>query len=151
MKYDILINNIRRVDSLTGAPVICRVGVKDGRIAAVIPRDQRGDDSAETVIEGRGRYILPGFIDLHVHLRDPGYTYKEDIISGSRAAAAGGVDGLIVTDIPHMQCSRAKMDGLHMSLVQYGVHTFGANDGQWIEPGGRHWLLLPGYDGELYE
>ena len=77
--------------SLTGAPVICRVGVKDGRIAAVIPRDQRGDDSAETVIEGRGRYILPGFIDLHVHLRDPGYTYKEDIISGSHAAAAGGV------------------------------------------------------------
>lgn len=91
MKYDILINNIRRVDSLTGAPVICRIGVKDGRIAAVIPRDQRGDDSAETVIEGRGRYILPGFIDLHVHLRDPGYTYKEDIISGSHAAAAGGV------------------------------------------------------------
>ncbi len=91
MKYDILINNIRRVDSLTGAPVICRVGVKDGRIAAIIPRDRRDDDSAETVIEGRGRYILPGFIDLHVHLRDPGYTYKEDIISGSHAAAAGGV------------------------------------------------------------
>ena len=59
MKYDILINNIRRVDSLTGAPVICRVGVKDGRIAAIIPRDRRDDDSAETVIEGRGRYILP--------------------------------------------------------------------------------------------
>ena len=58
---------------------------------------------------------------------------------------------LIVTDIPHLHCSRAELDGLLMSLLQYGVHTFGANDGQWIEPGGRHWMALPGYDGELYE
>ena len=56
-----------------------------------------------------------------------------------RAAAAGEVDVLIVTDIPHLHCSRAELDGLLMSLLQYGVHTFGANDGQWIEPGGRHW------------
>lgn len=68
-----------------------------------------------------------------------------------RAAAAGEVDVLIVTDIPHLHCSRAELDGLLMSLLQYGVHTFGANDGQWIEPGGRHWMALPGYDGELYE
>ena len=51
-----------------------------------------------------------------------------------RAAAAGEVDVLIVTDIPHLHCSRAELDGLLMSLLQYGVHTFGANDGQWIEP-----------------
>ena len=68
-----------------------------------------------------------------------------------RAAAAGEVDVLIVTDIPHLHCSRAELDGLLMSLLQYGVYTFGANDGQWIEPGGRHWMALPGYDGELYE
>ena len=37
---------------------------------------------------------------------------------------------------------------LLMSLLQYGVHTFGANNGQWIEPGGRHWMILPGYDFE---
>ena len=68
-----------------------------------------------------------------------------------RAAAAGEVDVLVVTDIPHLHCGRAELDGLLMSLLQYGVHTFGANDGQWIEPGGRHWMALPGYDGELYE
>lgn len=66
-----------------------------------------------------------------------------------RAAAAGEVDVLIVTDIPHLHCSRAELDGLLMSLLQYGVHTFGANDGQWIEPGGRHWMALPGYDAVL--
>ena len=59
-----------------------------------------------------------------------------------RAAAAGEVDVLIVTDIPHLHCSRAELDGLLMSLLQYGVHTFGANDGQWIEPGGRHLSLI---------
>ena len=63
-----------------------------------------------------------------------------------RAAAAGEVDVLVVTDIPHLHCGCAELDGLLMSLLQYGVHTFGANNGQWIEPGGRHWMVLPGYD-----
>lgn len=43
------------------------------------------------VIDVKEHYVMPGFIDMHVHLRDPGLTYKEDIESGSRAAAAGGV------------------------------------------------------------
>lgn len=42
------------------------------------------------IIEARGKLVCPGFIDLHVHLREPGYEYKEDIYSGTRAAAAGG-------------------------------------------------------------
>ena len=63
-----------------------------------------------------------------------------------RAAAAGGMDVLVVTDIPHLHCGRAELDGLLMSLLQYGIHTFGAKNGQWIEPGGRHWMILPGYD-----
>jgi len=41
-------------------------------------------------IEATGKYVVPGLIDMHVHLRDPGLEYKEDIISGTRAAAAGG-------------------------------------------------------------
>ena len=43
------------------------------------------------LIDAKGCYVMPGFIDLHVHLRDPGLTYKEDIATGSRAAARGGV------------------------------------------------------------
>lgn len=42
------------------------------------------------VIDASGLVVVPGFVDLHVHLRDPGQTYKEDILSGSKAAAAGG-------------------------------------------------------------
>ena len=46
--------------------------------------------TADKVIDGSGKFIMPGFIDLHVHLREPGYEYKETILSGGKAAAAGG-------------------------------------------------------------
>ncbi len=45
---------------------------------------------AEKTIDANGMWVVPGFIDLHVHLREPGYEYKETILTGSRAAAAGG-------------------------------------------------------------
>lgn len=48
------------------------------------------DCQADRVVDAAGNYIMPGFIDLHVHLRDPGLTYKEDIATGTAAAAAGG-------------------------------------------------------------
>ena len=43
-----------------------------------------------TVIDGTGKYLLPGLVDMHVHFRDPGFEYKETIATGSRAAAHGG-------------------------------------------------------------
>ena len=61
--------------------------VRDGVIAAIgssLSADAR-------VILADGCHLLPGLVDIHVHLRDPGQTYKEDIKSGCRAAAAGGV------------------------------------------------------------
>ena len=42
------------------------------------------------VLDATGKCVVPGLIDMHVHLRDPGLEYKEDIVSGTRAAAAGG-------------------------------------------------------------
>jgi dihydroorotase len=42
------------------------------------------------IIDASGKYVVPGLVDMHVHLRDPGLEYKEDIVSGTRAAAAGG-------------------------------------------------------------
>lgn len=43
-----------------------------------------------TIIDAKGKWVVPGFIDLHVHFRDPGQEYKEDIVTGCKAAAAGG-------------------------------------------------------------
>lgn len=57
------------------------------RIAKIAPQI---DTAADKTIEAAGACVFPGFIDLHVHLRDPGQTYKEDIVSGTKAAAHGG-------------------------------------------------------------
>ena len=46
-------------------------------------------------IDAAGKYVVPGLIDMHVHLRDPGLEYKEDIVSGTRAAAAGGFTSVV--------------------------------------------------------
>ena len=60
----------------------------DGEKIARVTSD---DIDADTVIDATGTLVMPGLIDMHVHFRDPGYEYKDDIISGSQAAVAGGV------------------------------------------------------------
>jgi dihydroorotase len=63
--------------------------LRDGRVAEVaLPNKIRG--SADEKFDARGLIVAPGFIDLHVHLREPGQNYKETIASGTAAAAAGG-------------------------------------------------------------
>jgi dihydroorotase len=62
--------------------------INDGKIAAVGPNLQA--PAGSTTISAKDRLVLPGFVDLHVHFREPGFEYKETIQSGSAAAAAGG-------------------------------------------------------------
>ena len=63
--------------------------LREGRVAEVAPPGKiRG--SADEKFDARGLIVAPGFIDLHVHLREPGQSYKETIASGTAAAAAGG-------------------------------------------------------------
>src|SRR5215469_7856869 len=63
--------------------------LRDGHVAEVAPPNKtRG--SAEEKFDARGLIVAPGFIDLHVHLREPGQSYKETIASGTAAAAGGG-------------------------------------------------------------
>src|SRR5208283_4436394 len=63
--------------------------LRDGRVAEVAPPNKvRG--SAEEKFDARGLIVAPGFIDLHVHLREPGQSHKETIATGTAAAAAGG-------------------------------------------------------------
>lgn len=53
-------------------------------------------EKADKILDVSGKHVFPGFVDLHVHLRDPGQTFKEDIVSGTRAAAHGGFTSLCV-------------------------------------------------------
>lgn len=64
------------------------VFIHEGRIAAISPLTSA--DSDTTVIELHDCYLFPGFVDVHVHLREPGFSYKETVASGTRAAARGG-------------------------------------------------------------
>ncbi|RJE90744.1 dihydroorotase [Paenibacillus sp. 1011MAR3C5] len=65
------------------------IRVSDGRIAEVVDAGVIDTGSAE-VIDAAGKLVSAGFIDMHVHLRDPGFEHKEDIVTGSRSAAKGG-------------------------------------------------------------
>ena len=100
---ELLIKNARVVSPADGINSKADILVRDGKIAAI------GENlsSDGEVICADGLYAIPGLVDMHVHLRDPGQTHKEDILSGCRAAAAGGVTSLLampntspVTDNP---------------------------------------------------
>ncbi len=83
-----LIRGARVIDPANGLDAIRDLLIENGAIAAVGEALDAGDAS---VVEAGGLVAAPGLVDLHVHLRDPGQTHKEDVYSGCRAAAAGGV------------------------------------------------------------
>ena len=85
-----VIKNATVVSPADGLNGVCDILIEDGKIAAF------GNDlTAENVIDAAGLTAVPGLVDMHVHLRDPGQTAKEDILTGCRAAAAGGVTSLL--------------------------------------------------------
>jgi dihydroorotase len=76
-------------DDEAGDLVTAHIRVENGAIAA-IERGSGPDTSGAETIDASGLLVSSGFIDMHVHLRDPGFTHKEDIASGTRSAARGG-------------------------------------------------------------
>ena len=84
----LLVKGGRVIDPANNIDEIADVLVIDGKIAAI--GKELSPDGNEDVVDAEGKIVCPGFIDIHVHLRDPGYEYKEDIITGSKAAAVGG-------------------------------------------------------------
>ena len=83
----ILIRNGRVIDPDTKLDEICDLQLEEGRITAC---GKNIEAEADVILDATGCYVMPGLIDMHVHLRDPGQTWKEDVVSGARAAARGG-------------------------------------------------------------
>jgi len=83
-----LIQNGRLLDPASGIDQIMDILIEDKKI---IKRGEHLTEEAERVVDASGCFVMPGLIDLHVHLRDPGLTHKEDIETGTKAAARGGV------------------------------------------------------------
>src|SRR5882762_4765737 len=87
--YSLLIKGGRLIDPAARIDALMDVLLRDGQVAEVVPPGKtRG--TAHEKFDARGLVVAPGFIDLHVHLREPGQGYKETIATGTAAAAAGG-------------------------------------------------------------
>ncbi|MGO4346347.1 dihydroorotase [Paenibacillus sp. MCAF9] len=66
------------------------IRIENNKIEAIIDGSESVDTGSAEVVDAKGKLVSPGFIDMHVHLRDPGFEYKEDIATGTRSAAKGG-------------------------------------------------------------
>ncbi len=136
-----LIKGGRVIDPANGMDETADLLIEDGIIRAV----GRPDMPAECeIINADGLIVAPGLVDMHVHLREPGYEYKETIAGGTRAAAAGGVTSIAampntnpVTDDPSVVgyvLDKAKMGGV-VNVFPIGAVTKGLNGKELTEIG----------------
>ena len=131
-----LIHNATIVNE--GQSVQGSVVIENGRIAEVLTNWKPLSAPCEEVIDATGCYLLPGIIDDHVHFRDPGLTHKADILTESRAAAAGGVTSIM--DMPNtnpltvtLDALNAKLDLLNEKCIVNHSCYFGATNNNYTE------------------
>ena len=91
---DILIKGGRVIDPSQDIDRVTDVVIKRGRIESLARVSRSAAQVFATVIDAKSKVVCPGLLDLHVHLREPGYEHKETVLTGSRAAAAGGFTGV---------------------------------------------------------
>ena len=91
---DVILRGATVLDPVAGIDGFYDVVIRDGRIVELAAPGSADGDGAE-VVDAEGLHAFPGFFDPHVHLRTPGQEYKEDIETGTRAAAAGGYCGVL--------------------------------------------------------
>ena len=88
--HGLLITGGRVIDPSSGIDREMDVLLRDGRVAEIAPPNKIRS-SADKIFDARGLIVAPGFIDLHVHLREPGQAYKESIATGTAAASRPAV------------------------------------------------------------
>ncbi len=117
MRYDLIIRNGTCV--LPWGEAATDIGVRDGRIAAlaVTPHDE-----AAEVLDASGLHVLPGLIDAHVHLRDPGDAAVESIPTGTRAAILGGI--ATVFDMPNTSLAITDDAALRWKRDYASAHSY---------------------------
>ena len=95
----LILKNGRIVDPASRVNKPGSIWIKNGKIEKVVVAGKKSkgarDEKGYKVIDVNGAVISPGLIDMHVHLREPGFEYKEDILSGSMAAAKGGFTSVV--------------------------------------------------------
>jgi len=99
---DLVLRGAAALDPVAGIDAAHDVVIRDGKIAELVAPGSADPDGAE-VVDAAGLHAFPAFFDPHVHLRTPGQEHKEDIETGTRAAAAGGYCGVLAmanTDPP---------------------------------------------------
>ncbi|MFN0061072.1 MAG: dihydroorotase [Myxococcaceae bacterium] len=97
MSEPLVIANGRLIDPSQKVDGVRHLLIRDGRVERVseTPITASGTVAGADVLDARGKWVLPGFIDLHVHLREPGEEGKETILTGAQAAVAGGFTSVV--------------------------------------------------------
>ena len=138
---NLIIKNGTIVDPSQGIHGVGNVYIKDGILEKVVLKEEKVSGEDAEVIDAAGKYVFPGFIDLHVHFRDPGLTYKEDIVTGAEAAAAGGVTTVccMPNTKPVVDCVETLRDildraaALPIRLEQLSAITVGENNEELVD------------------
>jgi dihydroorotase len=92
---ELLIRDAHVLDPRSGVDELRDILIRDGKVAELGPAESLSAPTGVDTIEASGRHAFPAFVDPHVHLRTPGQEHKEDIASGTAAAAAGGFCAVI--------------------------------------------------------
>lgn len=135
----LLLKNGRVLNPATGTDEILDILICDDKVIDMAHNIEQSDCQ---IIDATGCFVMPGFIDLHVHLRDPGLTYKEDIKTGCNAAAKGGITTIVAMpntkpvvdsiDTIEYIYKKAKEEGI-VNVLQVGAITKGMQ-GQELAP-----------------
>lgn len=92
----VLIKNGKLINPATNFEGIVDISIQDGLIKEISPIISSDYFEYDDIIDAKGMIVSPGLIDIHSHFRDPGFTQKEDLVSGAHAAAAGGYTTVIL-------------------------------------------------------